>query len=140
MKERLLSKIEKNEHGCWIWTGAIRNGYGCLKVNRKTIDAHRLSYKVFKGPIKEGLLVCHTCDTPSCINPDHLFIGTPKDNFNDALKKGRIKYNKNKKLLKHPSISAYNKRDCRCKECTELNRLKSISYRRRKTKSDITPH
>lgn len=65
------------------------DGYGRLRVDGKKVLAHRASYEEFNGAITDGLLVCHSCDTPSCINPDHLFLGTDKDNFHDSLNKGR---------------------------------------------------
>ncbi len=81
-------KIEKN--GCWEWQLALApDGTGLATYKNKHWRASRLSYFVFKGPIPEGMLVCHTCDNPSCCNPDHLFLGTPKDNMQDREKKGR---------------------------------------------------
>ena len=64
-------------------------GYGRLRVDGKKVLAHRASYEEFNGVITDGLLVCHVCDTPSCINPDHLFLGTNKDNYTDSVNKGR---------------------------------------------------
>lgn len=78
--------------GCWIWEGNIRapGGYGVVYYEGETQYVHRTIYKLLKGEIPEGMCICHTCDTPSCMNPDHLFLGTQKDNMKDALAKGRL--------------------------------------------------
>lgn len=89
LKERLLSKIEKKENGCWEWTGALRVGYGVIKFEKKSLSTHRASYEIFIGPIEDGLFVCHKCDNRKCINPEHLWLGTQKDNMQDCLSKGR---------------------------------------------------
>lgn len=76
--------------GCWLWgAGPFPNGYGCFKWQRVSRRAHRHLYLTLFGPIPEGLLVCHTCDVPLCVNPDHLFLGTVQDNADDMIRKGR---------------------------------------------------
>ena len=94
-RSNAMDIIEKNieripEAGCWIWTGSCRpTGYGQVFVNKKTISAHKYTYETYKGPVAPGLLVLHKCDNPSCVNPDHLFLGTQSDNMYDMYKKGR---------------------------------------------------
>lgn len=75
--------------GCWLWSGPTNTKYGRLSVGDKIISAHRYSYTISKGQIPDGLMVCHICDVPTCVNPDHLFIGTAKDNFDDMASKNR---------------------------------------------------
>ncbi len=78
------------ESGCWIWKEALTNsGYGTLNFNRKAQLAHRYSYERFIGIIPENLNVCHRCDAPCCVNPNHLFLGSAQDNINDKIIKGR---------------------------------------------------
>lgn len=74
---------------CWLWMGARINGYGRLKINKQSKWAHRASYEHYVGAIPNGQLVLHHCDTPACINPEHLFLGTQKDNIADCCRKGR---------------------------------------------------
>lgn len=92
LAERFWAKVEKGP-GCWLWRGATTHGgYGVIGKGRATegnIRAHVLSYELTHGEIPEGLEVCHTCDNPPCVRPDHLFLGTQKDNVLDAISKGR---------------------------------------------------
>lgn len=95
MKEIIKDKINKNikidKNGCWIWQRAKhRQGYGHLSYERRPQLAHRVAWIVFKGKIPKKSKVCHKCDVPSCVNPDHLFLGTQKENMKDAYDKGRM--------------------------------------------------
>lgn len=83
--------VEIAESGCWIWMGALdRKGYGRHGAGQKrTASAHRSSYAAKFGSIPDGLAVCHRCDVPSCVNPQHLFLGTQKENVEDMARKGR---------------------------------------------------
>lgn len=92
--ERFHKKYIVKENGCWMWEGSTRaNSKGVLypriSKGKKDIGAHRFSYMMIHGEIKSGMYVCHKCDTPLCVNPDHLFIGTHKDNMADMVNKGR---------------------------------------------------
>lgn len=91
VQQRLESRLERNDNGCLEWQG-YRNIYGRITVNRKTILTHRLAWEMKNGEIPNGLFILHKCDNPPCCNTDHLFLGTQKDNMQDALKKGRMKF------------------------------------------------
>ncbi len=88
-EETFWARVERGD-GCWLWSGRLNTyGYGVLRYRGRTIGAHRLSWIFTNGPIPEGLYVCHHCDNPRCVRPDHLFLGTSKDNQVDASRKGR---------------------------------------------------
>ena len=85
------SYIPEPMSGCWLWIKAVKNtGYGRFKLGDRPTSAHRLSWTLHRGEIPDGLWVLHKCDVPSCVNPDHLYLGTHADNTNDALKRGRF--------------------------------------------------
>jgi hypothetical protein len=90
--DRLMKKVHKLANGCWQWTGCIHStGYGRFGLRSDFVEyAHRASYILHKGEIPVGMYCCHTCDNRWCVNPDHIFIGSAKDNMQDAKQKGRI--------------------------------------------------
>lgn len=88
--ETCIEKI--TESGCWIWMKYVdKKGYGfCNWQKSPEYLAHRLSYVLYKGNLDKNLDICHTCDNPSCVNPDHLFAGTHLNNMQDMMNKGRL--------------------------------------------------
>lgn len=95
--DRLAAKVaHDHDTGCWLFTGTLtRAGYGQLYMPGETLRsgsrqlAHRVSWRLYRGPIPEGMAVLHHCDTPACVNPDHLFLGSHTDNMRDMHRKGR---------------------------------------------------
>jgi hypothetical protein len=91
LKDRFDRHVEKRADGCWEWTGAkTRGGYGSLGYERKTYRANRAAYLAYVGEIPPGMMVLHKCDNPSCVNPDHLWLGTHRENMADAVRKDRV--------------------------------------------------
>jgi len=87
--DRFWEKVDKSGD-CWKWTASKANGYGIFRINNKKVYAHRFSWLIHNSPVPVGMYVCHRCDNPGCCNPGHLFLGTAKDNMQDAKKKGRL--------------------------------------------------
>jgi ATP/maltotriose-dependent transcriptional regulator MalT len=116
--QRLVSRTKKNNLGCWVFAGSLsKSGYGKMSVNGKQEEAHRVSYRLFKGEIPNLRDVAHDCDNPSCINPCHLRLLTRSENHRDSVKRGRIKTGFNS------SSSKLNKA-----QCGEVLRLKGTGW------------
>ena len=112
LSEKLLANIKVDAQGCFLWQKAIGTcGYGKIRVDKHDWIAHRLAYEVWRGPIPPGLCVCHECDIRRCINPAHLFLGTPKDNISDARTKGRLAFGDRNGSHTHPEKRARGERN-----------------------------
>ncbi len=88
---RFAEKVSPEPNtGCWLWTARCDDkGYGRLKVHNRPCAAHRVSWEIHRGPVPLGRFVLHRCDTPTCVNPGHLFLGTHRENMRDMVAKGR---------------------------------------------------
>lgn len=92
----LISKFEDRyipepNSGCWLWIAGCRRGYGTMRINKRSYGSHQLSWMMKTGAdrVPEKMHVCHSCDVPACVNPDHLWLGTHTENIEDSMKKGR---------------------------------------------------
>lgn len=104
LKDHFMSFVTPEPNsGCWLWTGGTNasasRGYGVFFFRKKSSQAHRVSYTLFRGEIPEGMHACHKCDVRLCVNPDHIFIGTRSDNMRDCVAKGRLSHNSPRGIL-----------------------------------------
>jgi hypothetical protein len=135
LDSRFWKKVVKSDDpdGCWLWIGSrsVRGGYGMINVGKKHIvKAHRLSYEMRYGPIPHGYFILHKCDTPSCVNPDHLFCGDHDANMKDMVKKGRQAKGEGSGVAKLTESDVIEIRDLRKRgvSCREISVLFGIGY------------
>jgi len=143
LEERFWDKVDKSD-GCWLWTAALNpDGYGRFVVQmspQKVRGAHRVAWELMNGAIPNGLSVLHQCDTPACVNPEHLFLGTQQDNVADMVAKGRWNgHSPTHCPAGHPydeENTSWRGNTRRCKACWRARRQKVLDAKGRITSEE----
>lgn len=127
-EERFWEKVNKTD-SCWLWTGArtsYKRRYGKFAIGDKPILAHRFSWQIFHGAVPDNMQVCHNCpggDNPLCCNPDHLWLGTNKQNMEDAAKKGQMVRGEKMKTAILTEALVREARRLRAEQCISYNSI-----------------
>jgi hypothetical protein len=132
MEERFWGKVDTSGK-CWLWTASLDgHGYGKFYVAPRVQSAHRVAYMIHHGEIPKGLMVLHRCDTPRCVRPSHLFLGTATDNSHDMMSKGRSHQASKTHCAQGHEFTEKNtyQRPDRpgSRTCRECNRIASLKY------------
>jgi hypothetical protein len=111
INEHFWTKVDRSGD-CWLWMAARRpSGYGTYYIDRVPMLAHRVAWELTYGPIPKGLWICHSCDTPPCVRPEHLFLGSGRANAMDARRKGRLQMRERQYAAKLDAATVRNIRE-----------------------------
>jgi hypothetical protein len=128
--DTIVQRLEKYtspepNSGCWLWDGAADpNGYGRIRINKRTKLTHRVSYAERRGAIADDVCVLHKCNVPACINPDHLYLGDRADNWRDTIASGHVSYGD-----KHPDTKLSEKDAAYIRQSREQGRVLARRFR-----------
>lgn len=135
--QRFWQKVDRSS-GCWEWKASFSGKYGQFGIGRSAWYAHRVAWTIANGPIPDRRYICHSCDNPSCVRPEHLFIGTPTDNVRDCIAKGRDARGEKKAVrgerngMSRPEVKEKHRAIC----ASEEYRAKLSAAQKGKPKSD----